>query len=51
MTHKEAAEELVRHLFQCSALMPIEWIRQNGEGSRFQQAMRIALDALKEVQP
>ena len=34
-------------MMQCGALMPIEWIRQNGEDSEFQQAMRMAMDLLR----
>lgn len=48
MTNEEAAKTLSLHLMQCCALMPIDWIRQNGEGSRLQEAMRMALDALNQ---
>lgn len=47
MTDEEAIKTLSLHLMQCGALMPIEWVRQNGEGSKLQQAMRMALDALE----
>lgn len=46
MTNEEAAKTLSLHMMQCGALMPIEWVRKNGEGSKLQQAMRMALDAL-----
>jgi hypothetical protein len=47
MTKEEALRELSKHLMQCGALMPIEWVRQNGEGSRFMVAYQMAMTALK----
>lgn len=47
MTKDEAILELSRHLMHCGALMPIEWITNHGEGSRFMEAYQMALDALK----
>lgn len=46
MTGEEAAKILSLHLMQCGMLMPIEWVQNNGEGSRLHEAMRMALDAL-----
>lgn len=49
MTKAEAKVELLMHLGQCGALMPIEWVRENSDwNSPFMQAFRIALDALEE---
>ncbi len=48
MTREEALRELQLHLMQCGALMPIEWVRKNGEGSRFMTAYQMAMEALKE---
>lgn len=50
MTNEEALLELSRHLLQCGALMPIDWVRSHGEGSRFMVAYRMAMDALREVE-
>lgn len=47
MKAKDAARKLSFHLMQCGMLMPIEWVRENGEGSELQEAFRIALDALE----
>lgn len=44
----DAAKKLSFHLMQCGMLMPIEWIRENGEGSELQEAFRMALDALRD---
>ena len=48
MTKDEAILELSRHLMQCGALMPIDWVTSHGEGSRFMAAYRMAMDALQE---
>ncbi len=46
MNREEAAKVLSFHMMQCGALMPIEWVRENGPGSELMQAMRMALDSL-----
>lgn len=48
MKPEDAAKKLSFHLMQCGALMPMDWIRENGEGSELQQAFRMALDALRD---
>ena len=48
MKPEDAAKKLSFHLIQCGALMPMDWIRENGEGSELQQAFRMALDALRD---
>ena len=50
MTKEEAINVLIRHIGQCGMLMPIEWVQKNGYGSEFMEAMRIAIDALRETQ-
>lgn len=47
MTKDEAIKILSMHLMQCGALMPIEWVQKNGDGSKFMQAFEMAMDALK----
>jgi hypothetical protein len=34
------------HVMQCGMMMPIEWVKNNGEGSELMEAFRMALDAL-----
>ena len=46
MKPEDAAKKLSFHMMQCGMMMPMEWIRENGEGSELQQAFRMALDAL-----
>lgn len=46
MKPEDAAKKLSFHLMQCGMMMPMEWIRENGEGSELQQAFRMAFDAL-----
>lgn len=46
MRPEDAAKKLSFHLVQCGALMPMDWIKENGEGSELQQAFKMALDAL-----
>lgn len=48
MQNDEAIKILARHLMQCGALMPIDWVQKNGEGSEFMQAYKMAMDALKK---
>ena len=48
MTSAEAVAILERHLRLCGMLMPIEWVKGNGDGSDFQIAYGMALDALRE---
>lgn len=48
MKPEDAAKKLSFHLMQCGALMPMDWIRENGEGSELQQVFRMALDALRD---
>lgn len=45
----DAAKKLSFHLMQCGMLMPIEWIRENGEGSELQEAFRMAIDNLNKM--
>ena len=47
MKKDEAIKILARHLMQCGALMPIEWVQKNGDGSEFMEAYEMAMDALK----
>lgn len=49
MTKEEAKLVLSRHLMQCGALMPIDWVRSHGEGSETMEAFRMAMDALSET--
>ena len=49
MKAREAARKLSLHLMQCGMLMPIEWVRENGEESELQEAFRMALDALDRM--
>ena len=49
MKARRAAQKLSFHLMQCGMLMPIEWVRENGEGSELQEAFRMALDALDRM--
>ena len=44
---REAARKLSLHLMQCGMMMPIEWVRENGDGSELQEAFSVALDALE----
>lgn len=48
MTNMEAIDVLAKHVRECGMLMPIEWVRKNGEGSPFMEAVMMAVDALKE---
>ena len=48
MKNDKAIKILARHLMQCGALMPIDWVQKNGEGSEFMQAYDMAMDALKK---
>lgn len=50
MKPEDAAKKLSFHLMQCGMMMPMEWIRENGEGSELQQAFRMALDALGAIE-
>lgn len=47
MTNYEAETILISHLLHCAALMPIKWVEENGDDSRFQRAYRMAMDALR----
>ena len=47
MTKEEAKRTLSLHLMQCGMLMPIEWVLENGEGSKLREAFRVAFDALE----
>lgn len=47
MTNEQAERVLLSHLMQVAFLMPIEWIEKNGDGSDFQKAYGMALDALR----
>ena len=46
MTNTEAIKILSFHLMQCGMLMPIEWVQQNGEGSKLMEAFQLAIRAL-----
>lgn len=46
MKPEDAAKKLSLHLMQCGALMPLEWVRENGEESELMEAFRLALNAL-----
>lgn len=46
MTNTEAIKILSFHLMQCGMLMPIEWVQQNGEGSKLMEAFQLAISAL-----
>lgn len=48
MTNKEAIDIITTHLHECAMLMPIEWLRSHGDGTSFQEAFEMAIDALKE---
>lgn len=48
MNETDAAQVLRQHILECGALMPIEWIRQNGDGSDFQKAMSLAIQLLDQ---
>lgn len=48
MKPEDAAKKLSFHLMQCGMMMPMEWVKENGEGSALQQAFRMALDALRD---
>ena len=48
MTRGEAIMKLSLLMMQCGMLMPIEWVRQNGEGSPVQEAVIMAQNALRE---
>ena len=48
MTPNEAYHELLRHIRECGSLMPLDWVKKNGEGSKFFEAYEMALNALKE---
>ena len=47
MKPKDAAKKLSYHLMMCEMLMP-KWVMENGEWVEFQQAFRMALDALRD---
>lgn len=48
MTREEAAIKLTMHLASCGMLMPEEWLARNGPDSELQQALKMAVDALRE---
>lgn len=45
---REAARKLSLHLMQCGMLMPMEWIRENGDGGELQEAFMMAIDSLNK---
>lgn len=47
MTNEQAERLLLSHLMHVAFLMPIEWVEKNGDGSDFQKAYGMALDALR----
>lgn len=49
MTNTEAIKILSAHLMQCGMLMPIEWVQQNGEGSKLMDAFQLAISALRDT--
>jgi hypothetical protein len=48
MTSAEAIQVLTRHVRECGMLMPIDWIRTNGDDSPFMEAIMLAIKALEE---
>lgn len=48
MKARYAAQKLSFHLMQCGMLMPMEWIRENGDGSELQEAFMMAIDSLNK---
>ena len=51
MTYDDAYMKLVTHIMDCGMQMPIEWVRKNGDGSPFSQAMEMTIDAVKKQIP
>lgn len=47
MTNEEAIKVLTAHIIQCGMLMPLDWVKSNGDGSEFMQAMTKAFEALE----
>lgn len=48
MKARYAAQKLSFHLMQCGMLMPMEWTRENGDGSELQEAFMMAIDSLNK---
>jgi hypothetical protein len=48
MTNMEAIDALVKHVRECGMLMPMDWVKKNGDGSPFMEAIMMAVSALKE---
>lgn len=48
MDSEKAVLVLIRHVRECAMMMPLKWLKENGDGSEFMQAMQLAIDALKE---
>lgn len=48
MTNTEAIQVLTRHVRECGMLMPMDWVRINGDDSPFIEAIMLAIKALKE---
>lgn len=48
MDRAEAIKRLSLHLMQCSVMMPFEWVKENGIGSEFMEAYKMAIAALQE---
>lgn len=47
MTSEEMIRELSLHVMQCGILMPIDWITDHGEGSRFMESYGEAMRLMK----
>lgn len=48
MDRAEAIKRLALGMMQCGMLMPIEWVKENGKGSEFDEALQMAIAALRE---
>lgn len=49
ITAEEAILRLVMGQMQIGMLMPLEWIKENGEGSMYDLALKKAIYALKQL--
>mgnify|MGYP003292405293 CR=1 FL=1 len=49
MSNNEAIQVLTRHVRECGMLMPMDWVRANGDDSPFMDAIMLAIKALKEA--
>ena len=49
MTWDEAIRTLSLAQMQFGMLMPIKWVKENGEGSEYFTAVRMAMDAMEQA--